>query len=148
MLSKQSDATIYSVFWVQFTQLFLLWTAASPRRMNCKIQRNVKYKEENFFGGGEILDENLNWNSHYNSHPYPYPHTLTPTLTLGATLTLVLATPLSNNSGYRGLRSAVQWRETSTCNFYFNSNIPLSLIHIKQNKHTIHAHYAFNIPHS
>ena len=24
--------------------------------------------------GGEILDENLNWNSHNNSHPHPYPH--------------------------------------------------------------------------
>ena len=55
--------------------MYGLQTAPSPRRTNCKIQRNIKYKEDNFFwGGGEVLDENLNWNSHNNSHPYPYPY--------------------------------------------------------------------------
>ena len=55
--------------------MYGLQTAPSPRRTNCKIQRNIKYKEDNF-GGGEILDENLDWNSHNNSHPYPYPYPL------------------------------------------------------------------------
>ena len=87
--------------------MYGLQTAPSPRRTNCKIQRNIKYKVDNLGGGGgEILDENLYWNSHNNSHPhpYPYPHpytltlTLTPTLTLTlvVTLTLVLATPHHN----------------------------------------------------
>ena len=56
--------------------MYGLQTAPSPRRANCKIQRNIKYKEDDFFfwgGGEEILDENLNWNSHNNSRPNPYP---------------------------------------------------------------------------
>ena len=32
-------------------QMYGLQTAPSPRRANCKIQRNIKYKEDNF--GGE-----------------------------------------------------------------------------------------------
>ena len=55
------------------TSMYGLQTAPSPRRTNCKIQRNIKYKEDNFWGG-EILDENLNWNSHNNSHPHPHPY--------------------------------------------------------------------------
>ena len=31
--------------------MYGLQTAPSPRRANCKIQRNIKYKEDNF--GGE-----------------------------------------------------------------------------------------------
>ena len=55
--------------------MYGLQTAPSPRRTNCKFQRNIKYKEDNFGGGGgEILDENVYWNSHNNSHPHPYPH--------------------------------------------------------------------------
>ena len=83
--------------------MYGLQTAPSPRRTNCKIHRNIEYKEDNFGGGGEILDENLNWNSHNNSHltlilTLTLTLTLTPTLTLhpypflGVTLTLVLAT--------------------------------------------------------
>ena len=72
--------------------MYGLQTALSPRRTNCKIQRNIKYKEDNL-RRGKILDENLNWNSQNNSHPYPYPYPHPPTLALGVTLTLVLATP-------------------------------------------------------
>ena len=100
--------------------MYGLQTAPSPRRTNCKIQRNIgnqhhdcsSIKETNFFFG-VILDENLNWNSHNSNfsqlkfcHSISYIFlvffflkeqsltlTPTPTLTLGVTLTLVFATP-------------------------------------------------------
>ena len=107
--------------------MYGLQTAPSPRRTNCKIQRNIHF-------GNQHHDCSSNfgwklWNSHnsnfsqlkfchsisyiflvfsYNSNPSPSPSPLplltltlafTPTLipTLGVTLTLVLATPWENS---------------------------------------------------
>ena len=47
------EQTVHLTLSLKKGQLYGLQTAASPRRTNCKIQRNIKY-EENNFGGGEF----------------------------------------------------------------------------------------------